>query len=162
MLAPPTTVSRPCKYGHTKGRALNRECRECKRLRQEKLRAEHPEEILNTRLRYRYNNLEKIMFRSARNNAKLKNLACTITAADIIIPEFCPLLGLRLDRNRIGPRENNSPSLDRFDSTLGYVPGNIWVISWRANQLKSNATLAELQLLVSSLSNFVRTYPWGT
>lgn len=38
----------------------------------------------------------------------------------------------------------NSPSLDKFKPALGYMPGNIAVISFRANQLKGDATLEEL------------------
>jgi len=38
----------------------------------------------------------------------------------------------------------NWPSLDRWDSTKGYVPGNVFVISYRANTLKNNATYEEI------------------
>ena len=37
----------------------------------------------------------------------------------------------------------DSPSLDRIVPELGYVKGNIRVISNRANHLKSDATLEE-------------------
>lgn len=47
--------------------------------------------------------------------------------------------------------EDGSPSLDRVDNTRGYVPGNVLVISWKANQIKSNATLAELESIVAWL-----------
>ena len=45
----------------------------------------------------------------------------------------------------------NSYSLDRIDSSKGYIPGNVWVISRRANAIKSDATLEELELLVKNL-----------
>lgn len=160
MLAPPTTVSRPCKYGHTRGRAANRECKECKRLRQQKYRVEYFDELLRTRFRYRHRHLEKIMFRSSKRNAKVKGFQHTIDITDISIPEFCPLLNMQLSRRGAGPREDDSPTLDRIDNSKGYVRGNVWVISWRANRLKSDGTLKELQLLVSNLTNVVRTYPW--
>lgn len=38
----------------------------------------------------------------------------------------------------------NSPSLDRIVPALGYAPGNIHWISYRANAIKSNATPDEL------------------
>ena len=41
-----------------------------------------------------------------------------------------------------------SPTLDKTIPALGYVPGNIAVISWRANRLKNNGTLEELEALV--------------
>ena len=69
---------------------------------------------------------------------------------DIVIPAVCPLLGLSLRLNT-GVVGHDSPSIDRIDSTRGYVPGNVWVISHRANTLKSNATIAELEMLVRNL-----------
>jgi hypothetical protein len=64
-----------------------------------------------------------------------------ITKEDIVIPDTCPLLGTPME----------SPSLDRIDSTKGYVKGNVWVISNRANTLKNDATLTELKTLVENL-----------
>lgn len=42
-------------------------------------------------------------------------------------------------------KKENSPSIDRLDNTKGYVKGNINIISWRANRIKSDATLDELE-----------------
>lgn len=60
-----------------------------------------------------------------------------IEIKDIIVPEFCPYLGHKL---RSSGRYSNSPSIDRIDSSKGYVKGNIQVISWEANQLKKQMT----------------------
>ncbi len=84
------------------------------------------------------------MLHAAARRARLKNLPFTITAEDIIIPEFCPLFyWVKLIVND-GLRQDNSPSLDRIDNSLGYTPNNIRVISYRANRLKSNATTEEM------------------
>jgi hypothetical protein len=40
---------------------------------------------------------------------------------------------------------DNSPSLDRIIPELGYVKGNIMVISHKANTIKSNANIEELE-----------------
>lgn len=62
-----------------------------------------------------------------------------------MIPLHCPVLGLPLYRNSGGAAQGpNSPSLDRIDPALGYVRGNVKVISSRANSIKSNATPEEL------------------
>jgi hypothetical protein len=57
---------------------------------------------------------------------------------------FCPVLGLPLNYTVLtGRPEDNSPSIDRFDNDLGYVHGNVRVISNRANRLKSDGTKEE-------------------
>ena len=66
------------------------------------------------------------------------------------------MFGFKLE---FGSRENrfSSPSLDRIDNTKGYVPGNLQVISYRANQLKSDGTLEEFRKLVAHLEVVART-----
>ena len=63
---------------------------------------------------------------------------------DIIIPEFCPVLGFKLERNFGKTAAPNSPSVDCIIPERGYVPGNIQVISYKANAMKNNATEEEL------------------
>lgn len=60
-----------------------------------------------------------------------------LTTSDICIPDRCPVLGIPLE---IGSKQrtDNSPSLDRHIPHVGYVRGNVEVISWRANRLKNN------------------------
>lgn len=52
---------------------------------------------------------------------------------------------------------DDSPSIDRIIPELGYTKGNIRVISNRANLLKSNATIEELQKVINDLR---RTRGW--
>ena len=82
-----------------------------------------------------------------RHRAKSKGLACTITADDIQPPLVCPVLGIPLRFG--GEIGNDSPSVDRFDNSEGYVRGNVYVISWRANNLKRDATIDELLRVVA-------------
>ena len=91
------------------------------------------------------------MLIAAKSRAKKRGLVFEIDTADIEMPAVCPLLGLTLVRSSTGKMCPTSPSLDRKDSAKGYIPGNVWVISWRANWLKNNATLAELELLTTNL-----------
>lgn len=60
------------------------------------------------------------------------------------IPETCPVLGIPLQFNHQSGPCANSPTLDRIVPALGYVKGNIKVISHRANTIKSDATEAEI------------------
>lgn len=93
------------------------------------------------------------MFHRSRSRALAKGLEHTITVEDIKIPDTCPLLGIELKDNTGNGKGNcrDSPSLDRLDSDKGYTPDNIWVISNRANEIKSNATLKELEQIVRGL-----------
>jgi hypothetical protein len=43
------------------------------------------------------------------------------------------------------------PSLDRIDNNKGHVKGNVRMISYRANVLKSDATVEELTLVLADL-----------
>ena len=92
---------------------------------------------------------EKYLFWQAKRRAKLRGVEFTLALEDIVIPRVCPVLGIPI---AIGSgqrgRANGSPSLDRFDNAKGYVPGNVRVISMRANWLKSNGTLAEFESIV--------------
>jgi hypothetical protein len=84
------------------------------------------------------------LWRLAKIRARLRGLSFDIEVSDVCIPEFCPVLGIAL-RWGCGKRQmDESPTLDRVIPERGYVKGNVAVISWRANRLKSDATLAEL------------------
>jgi hypothetical protein len=87
--------------------------------------------------RWLLNNPEAGMVFKARQRAKQLGVPCTIKRSDIVIPEMCPVLG------------DSSPSLDRIIPSLGYVPGNVRVISQRANRIKNDATSLELRLVAS-------------
>ncbi len=90
------------------------------------------------------------MLRTARWNAKRRGFEFTITLADIVIPAVCPVLGIPI---MFDGKRDNMPSLDRIDGRLGYAKGNVIVVSWRANWLKSNATNEELELLAKFYLN---------
>lgn len=93
------------------------------------------------------------MMKSSKYHAKMKNLEHSITKNDITVPTHCPLLGIELFYGHsYGAGHNqNAPSLDRIDSTKGYIPGNVWVISRKANTMKSNATKEELLLFSKNI-----------
>jgi hypothetical protein len=82
-----------------------------------------------------------------------RGIAVTISEDDIesLITSHCPVLGVTLRYG--GPRASNTASLDRIDPTKGYVPGNVVIISDKANRIKSDATLEELRNVVSWLSD---------
>ena len=90
------------------------------------------------------------MWEWVKSRARKNGVIFTLTLQDI--PEFpthCPILGIHLCPNdKVGPLDS-SPSMDRLDPSLGYVPGNIRIISNRANRLRSDASAKELALLAT-------------
>jgi hypothetical protein len=84
------------------------------------------------------------IWRNVRKKAKLRNIPFDITVDDIQWSTRCPILGIELDYWTRGVHTHNTVSVDRIDSSKGYIPGNVAAISYRANNLKNNATRDEL------------------
>lgn len=87
----------------------------------------------------------------ARTRARQKGIKFTITKDDITIPEVCPILELPLLKG--DGYLPNAMSLDRVDNAKGYVPGNVRVISRKANLMKSSLTLDVLEKLIKYIKN---------
>jgi len=102
------------------------------------------------RRHYHKKSIRQKFLQSSRNNAKKKGLVHTIKMEDIPLPlpRFCKYLGVKLDyssmRDYGRARHPYIPTIDRIDSSLGYIPGNIQIISDMANTMKSNASVNEL------------------
>ena len=89
---------------------------------------------------------------NVKGKAKANNIPFNITCDDIVIPEYCPILGLKLEYNK-NQTEDNSISIDRIIPELGYVKGNVQVISLLANKMKNSATPEQLHMF----ANWVKT-----
>ena len=99
------------------------------------------------------------MWDNAKRRAKKHNLPFTIEVNDIIIPKMCPVLGIPLYHDidgRSGSRIHNSPTLDRVLPKLGYIRGNILVVSRLANQIKSEATVDQIGKVFAYYSELER------
>jgi hypothetical protein len=95
-----------------------------------------------------------VLWSTAKRRALRAGLEFSIHQKDVVIPKKCPVFGIPL-RMGIGKRGPNSPSLDRIDNNFGYVPGNVHVISWRANSIKGDASIKELEKLVGYLRKYM-------
>lgn len=115
--------------------------------------------IRNSSKRYRESNKEILLPRAIlngiRRRAKERGIPFDLEISDITPPECCPVFGIMLSRG-IGAPSPNSPSVDRILPEVGYVKGNIQIISNRANLMKSDATPEELVLFAKWVQ---RTYP---
>ena len=88
----------------------------------------------------------KLLYKNIKSRCKRIGREFSIELDDIIIPKKCPVFGFDLKRE---DRETwmCAPSVDRIDSSKGYIKGNVTVVSRRANILKRDATLEELEQL---------------
>ena len=86
---------------------------------------------------------------NARSRATRDNVPFTITLQNLIdiATEECPIFhtpfvwgssGLGSGKTR-----PDSPTLDRILPELGYIPGNVAFLSYRANRIKDNGTMQE-------------------
>ena len=102
------------------------------------------EKAREKRAKQRKENPEHYIYKHVKSRAKLRGIEFSLSVDDIVIPDVCPLLGVPIHFGT-NTCKDNSPALDRIDNTRGYVPGNVWVISHRANRMKGNATKKELR-----------------
>lgn len=86
------------------------------------------------------------MLNHARYRAKKREIDFSVEAADLHIPELCPIMDIPLFFSE-GKRTDNTPSLDRVDNSKGYTPGNSRVISWLANNRKGDLTVEQIDRL---------------
>jgi hypothetical protein len=90
-----------------------------------------------------------------KQSAKSRNIPFDLSLSDLnnlTFPLTCPILNIPLKFNR-GSLQDNSYSVDRIDSSKGYTIENIEIISWRANRLKNNGTIDEIQKLAAHLTS---------
>lgn len=64
------------------------------------------------------------------------------------VPDICPVLWIKIMSSDKPWPIDTSPSLDRIDNNLWYIPWNVRIISNRANRIKCDATISELRLLL--------------
>jgi hypothetical protein len=140
---------------------LQSRCRECDKQYQTKRRLENKDSLLEYGRKYTANKRKDFNYRlqmllnASKQRASKYNREHTITLQDIKdkypVDGKCPVFGIDLQFNSTGFRDN-SPSIDRIDSSKGYTADNIQIISWKANSIKRNASLEELILLVNYLN----------
>ena len=93
----------------------------------------------------------KRMLATVKSRAKKEGIEFNLELEDIVIPEFCPLLGIKLCLDNTNGDTSSSPSVDKIIPSKGYTKGNVIVISHRANTIKSNASIDEIMLLADNL-----------
>lgn len=149
-------TGKSCKYGHVAERRIaTRRCltcdREVTRRRAAEWKRNNPERAAKQQRRWRERHPVSGLLYRARLRAKNNGYPFSLRENDIVIPACCPVLGTPLDisSGRGMSDKDNSPSLDRLIPKKGYVPGNVVVVSHRANRLKNDATLSEMKRILA-------------
>ena len=85
----------------------------------------------------------------AANKCREQGLPFNITADDLMpAPLKCPVFGFKLNWYKDGRGgADDSPSIDRLIPEEGYVPGNVTLISLKANRIKNDSDLSELRMV---------------
>lgn len=133
-------------------RGYFRECKACFGSRNkrwiEENRLQFREANLKASHKYRKSNKLKMLVEYARRRAMASGIDFDLSYDSLNVPEECPVLGIPLfsgfGEGKSSSGRYNSPSLDRIDPKKGYTNDNVIIISWRANRIKSDATLEEL------------------
>lgn len=113
-------------------------CKNCSRALKEKERRDRDWKV----------DAAKLLYKNIKSRSKRIGREFSIELEDIIIPEKCPVFGFELKRED-KQTWMFAPSVDRIDSSKGYIKGNITVVSRRANILKRDATVEELEQLLN-------------
>lgn len=86
-------------------------------------------------------------FRAKKAAARAGGSLWEIEFGELVWPTHCPILGMELNYYALSTRVEASPSFDQIIPGKGYIPGNVQIISWRANRLKNNGTWKEHLLI---------------
>jgi len=158
-------------------KSQSEEFKQHRRDRWNKYRAEHLEEVRAKERRWRENNKERDRERKRKNEivnpytktweqeavhrcnkrARQKSVPRGMKAFDLYdqntgkLPEYCPIFPhIKLDYNA-GNDQRLWASVDRIVPELGYVSGNVWVISKAANTWKSNGSNPAERAIISKI-----------
>ena len=106
-----------------------------------------------------------LLHHTAKRRASLRNLEYNIDAEYLksIWTDTCPILGIKLEspvgeqglgrgKSKAGAKQT-SHTIDRIDSTKGYIKGNVCIVSFRANIMKSHGTLDEHRKIVAFMEH---------
>ena len=100
-------------------------------------------------------NPKRRLLSNAKDRARSLGIPFKIKMIDIEMPKVCPVLGIPFEIG-IGKQINGSPSLDRIIPELGYIPGNVIVVSSLANRIKNNATVEQIRLVADFYERIIK------
>lgn len=96
---------------------------------------------------------DRLRLKSNHPHYRSKGKIFNLKPEDIIINEYCPFLGTKIDYKSYDDNKFrcDTQSTDRFNNHIGYVKGNVWVISRLANTIKNDSTIEELKTFCKNI-----------
>jgi hypothetical protein len=137
---------KPCRKGHLAQKYVsNMACVECRNIKNKSLENRKTSKEKYEELGEKF---IKAMWWRAKKRSEKSGIDFNIQISDIKIPLVCPVFGLKFEvSNGKGPCDK-SPSLDRIDNKKGYIKGNIQVISFKANRMKNDCDIDDVEKLL--------------
>lgn len=151
-------------YGIKNKEKISKNKKEYRLKNLEILKEKHKKYYANDKEGFRKNQIEyyaipenraKRILCKARETARRRGHEFNLDISDIVIPEYCPLLGIKLTHDLGRGQLQSNSSIDRIDSSKGYIKGNVQIISRLANSMKTNATKEQL---IEFAKNVLRIY----
>lgn len=136
-------TGKPCKHGHVAKRYANsRICFECGA---EENRSERSIHRMKAWYATRSHKDKMIGWAKYRHKYGSYDGTFDLAESDLDWPEFCPALGIKLRYEAQRSRSaDDAPTIDRIDSSLGYVRGNVQILSRKANRIKNDGSPEEV------------------
>ncbi len=141
------------------GRQYTTSCKLCRNLYNKSIRENPTEAYLKGIIDQRKKHKLSSVFLSSKGNAKRRGLEHSITRKyieEIYASQngLCYYTGGTMFTDMRGLSSNNDGvSIDRIDSSKGYIEGNIVLCRWIVNRMKNDLTHEEFLELVSKINN---------
>jgi len=138
-------------------------CKVCNNAYSKQYRERNKDKMKEYKQILKQNNPIKYLLIQAKARCKHlgSNIPFDITPDDVEYVTHCPVFGVELKYNskqsKRGMVVDDAASLDRIIPELGYIRGNVRIISWRANKLKSDITPDEMKAMIVYYSSIIKS-----
>lgn len=136
---------KPCRKGHISEKYVsNMACVECRNIKNKSLEYRKQSNDVYGEIGSKF---IKSMWWRAKKRSDKSGIEFDIELCDIKIPKVCPVFGFEFEVGKGKGPTDKSPSLDRIDNKKGYIKNNIQVISFKANRMKSDCDVDDVEKL---------------
>lgn len=138
---------------YKEGKYTSHVCRACRNAYTYEWARCNQDSRLESQRKYRESDYRKSMLSRVKYRAKKENIPFNLSIDDIPFLKICPVFNVPFTFGKKGVPKHWSPSLDKIIPMLGYVKGNVQVISYLANCMKQDATPEQLNQFAEWVKN---------